>query len=98
MVTYMTYGLRIWDELGNLTLDINDRTARYHSSFSIPAIVPQGSYSVTLPSGFDSATWFVSGRWQHTLYYNVSGTTLTVYNVNDTSRVSDPMTIFIYEA
>jgi len=47
----MSYGLRVWDASGNLTLDVSDRVATYVGAYVIPSLSALGStYTLTHPS------------------------------------------------
>ena len=67
----MSYGLRVWNSSGALTLDITDRITRYISthpfSMRIPVDQWNDNYSLDVPvSGITpDGTWFVVGDYEY---------------------------------
>ena len=67
----MSYGLRVWNANGVLTLDITDRITRYISthpfSMRIPVDQWNDNYSLNVPvSGIATdGSWFVVGDYEY---------------------------------
>jgi hypothetical protein len=55
----MSYGMRIWDASGNLTLDTTDRLTRFVTSITPGTIAPQATVSYSVPGIVDDGTWFL---------------------------------------
>ena len=58
----MSYGLRVWDTSGNLTLDITDRLTRFVSStvVSFTTTSPESDKYVYVTGLTNDGKWFVS--------------------------------------
>jgi hypothetical protein len=54
----MSYGMRIWDASGNLTLDTTDRLTRFVTSITPGTIGPSVTVSYYVPGIADDGTWF----------------------------------------
>jgi short subunit fatty acids transporter len=63
----MSYGLRVWNSSGVLTLDITDRLTRIVSTHSFSFFVPneiyvsEKSFNIIVPNISANGAWFVSG-------------------------------------
>lgn len=67
----MSYGLRVWDASGNLTLDISDRVATYVSAYMIPSLSALGStYTLVHPS-YSIGEYFFSTNCPRTVEIEV---------------------------
>lgn len=55
----MSYGLRVWDAAGNLTLDVSDRLSRYFGSYSVTTNGHIDSQNISVPGIADDGTWAV---------------------------------------
>lgn len=56
----MSMGLRIWDALGNLTLDTSDAIGRLLGTADSPSIAGSGSAVVSVPGMAADGTWLVA--------------------------------------
>lgn len=57
----MSFGMRIWDGVGDLVLDASDRTGSYVATYTVPQIPPREGYSLSIP-GYTAGTWYFSGE------------------------------------
>lgn len=62
----MSYGLRVWDASGNLTLDISDRLTRFVGTYSVSFTVngPEADKLISVSGMVNDGTWFASGDRQ----------------------------------
>ena len=80
----MSYGLRVWNPSGVLTLDITDRITRIVSTHSFSFFVPndinvsEKSFNITVPNISANGAWFVSGTAMSP-ETDVAGQSLGVY-------------------
>ena len=88
----MSYGLRVWDESGNVVLDVMDRLVRFHSQVTVNFTVPSSwqvviqpvTVAVSVPGISNDGTWFVvpvvqSGRTGSFIQITPGTMTVTEY-------------------
>jgi hypothetical protein len=54
----MSFGLRVWDAYGNVTIDNVDRLSRVSSSVYVPSIAYNSTVVVSVPGYALDGTWF----------------------------------------
>ena len=52
----MSYGLRVWDPSGNMTLDMSDRATRFYSRHVV-SVPSEGSVTVPVTGISTNGTW-----------------------------------------
>jgi hypothetical protein len=55
----MSYGMRVWDASGNITLDVTDRITRFVTSITPGTIAANSTVSYSVPGIVDDGTWFL---------------------------------------
>ena len=82
----MSYGLKVWDASGNLTLDTTDRLTRFVTSITPGSISVSTTVSYSVPGIVDDGTWFLvvtpSWRPSNSVYYSDIHLTITSGFVN----------------
>ena len=73
----MSYGLRVWDQSGNITLDTTDRTARFYGQYTIPGIANGSSYTLSIP-GFSIGSWFAVAYHPYNVYITYASGSINV--------------------
>jgi hypothetical protein len=54
----MSYGLKVWDEAGQLQLDTSDRLGRFQGSITLGSIPKRTSVNYSVPGYTLDGTWF----------------------------------------
>jgi hypothetical protein len=94
----MSYGMRVWDASGNLTLDTTDRLTRFVTSITPGTIAPQATVSYSVPGIEDNGTWFlvVINTWRPSssafytdIYMYITSGFLNVQNINTSQTWSN---------
>jgi hypothetical protein len=94
----MSYGIRVWDASGNLTLDTTDRLTRFVTSITPGTIAPQATVSYSVPGIVDDGTWFlvVINTWRPSssafytdIYMYITSGFLNVQNINTSQTWSN---------
>ena len=93
----MSYGLKVWNSSGVLTLDVSDRTARFVGSYTIPSIAINGSYTLNI-SGFAVGTWFFSANHPYNVYLIPGSGKITLYHTNLGNASSNSFTVVVFKA
>ena len=52
----MSFGLRVWDQYGNMTLDMSDRATRFHSRHVV-SVPSEGSVTIPVAGMSGNGTW-----------------------------------------
>lgn len=86
----MNFGLRVWDQYGNMTLDMSDRATRFHSKHVV-SVPSEGSVTVPITGISSNGTWgfclwsllrvsarIVTGGVQITNYRDINAATATI--------------------
>lgn len=94
----MSYGIKVWDESGQLILDVTDRLARYHSTIVLSSIAKRTSSTFSVPGYALDGTWFFFIRTQSTSYLKISEISggFSVFNESYTSALGSGVTIDIF--
>ena len=53
----MSFGVEIYDELGNINYELSEGTCLYDSTQTVPVILGGNSHTIPI-TGYDPATWF----------------------------------------
>ena len=93
----MSYGLRVWDASGDLTLDVGDRTGRLYGVYMIPSLARYGSYTLTIPS-FSLGAWFFYANLAYNVYVVPDTGKITFYHTSFWEGPSAPFSVVIFKA
>ena len=92
----MSYGLRVWDESGALTLDVSDRSGRVYGVYTIPSLARYGSYTLTIPS-FSLGEWFFYASLAYNVYVVPGAGEITFYHTSFLEGPSVSFSVVIFK-
>lgn len=68
----MSFGLRVWDATGQLTLEVTDRIGRYHGTITLGNTAARGSTNYPVPGYSLDGTWFLFFRGLEPAYLKIT--------------------------
>lgn len=92
----MSFGVRVWDQSGNVTMDITDRTGRFAGLYTVPAMAKRTGVTVAVP-GYTVGSWMFSGDIPYWISVTQQANGLYFFNV-DYYATSSPFTVRVYKA
>lgn len=91
----MSYGLRVWDAGGNLTLDTTDRITRFVTSITPGTIAASTTVSYSVPGIVDDGTWFliVPNAFKNNsfvrIYLTITSGNINLQNIDTIAWIND---------